>query len=206
MPAPAAPAVPRRSLQRPRSAQSGGCARHPADVYKRQLYEHITKEDALISEVSEKLKTPAANIVNRVSALTEEVKALKKEIEELKRQSMGDSAGDLVKNAKEIKGIKLVTAKFENTDISDLRSLSDQLKAEEKDIINVLASENGGKVTFLVSVSDSLLDKGYHAGNMIKQIAKVAGGGGGGKADMAQAGAKDPSKIEEAFAFAETLI
>ena len=170
------------------------------------LYEHITKEDALISEVSEKLKTPAANIVNRVSALTEEVKALKKEIEELKRQSMGDSAGDLVKNAKEIKGIKLVTAKFENTDISDLRSLSDQLKAEEKDIINVLASENGGKVTFLVSVSDSLLDKGYHAGNMIKQIAKVAGGGGGGKADMAQAGAKDPSKIEEAFAFAETLI
>ncbi len=170
------------------------------------LYDHIAREDALISEVSEKLKTPAANIVNRVSALTEEVKALKKEIEELKRQSMGDSAGDLVKNAKEIKGVKLVTAKFENTDIADLRSLSDQLKAAEKDIINVLAAENGGKVTFLVSVSDSLLEKGYHAGNMIKQIAKVAGGGGGGKADMAQAGAKDPSKIEEALAFAETLI
>ena len=68
------------------------------------------------------------------------------------------------------------------------------------------AAENGGKVTFLVSVSDSLLGKGYHAGNMIKQIAKVAGGGGGGKADMAQAGAKDPSKIEEALAFAESLI
>lgn len=109
------------------------------------LYDYIAEDDALISEVSEKLKTPAANIVNRVSALTEEVKALKKELEELKRQSMGDSAGDLVKNAKEINGVKLITAKFENTDIADLRSLSDQLKAEAKDVVNVLAAENGGQ-------------------------------------------------------------
>lgn len=170
------------------------------------LYNHIAEDDELIGEISEKLKTPASNIVSRVTALTEEVKALKKEIEELKRQSMGDSAGDLLKNAKVINGVKLVTGRFENADIADLRSLSDQLKAAEKDVINVLAAVNGGKVTFLVSVSDSLLEKGYHAGNMIKQIAKVAGGGGGGKADMAQAGAKDPSKIEEALAFAESLI
>ncbi len=170
------------------------------------LYDHIVKDDALITEVAEKLKTPAGNIVNRVSALTEEVKTLKKELEERKRQSMGDSSEDLIRNAKVINGIRLVTAKFKNMDIADLRSLSDQLKASEKDIINVLAAENGGKITFLVSVSDSLLDKGYHAGNMIKQIAKVAGGGGGGKADIAQAGAKDPSKIEDALAFAETLI
>ena len=77
---------------------------------------------------------------------------------------------------------------------------------EQYTLEKVVQAENGGKVTFLVSVSDSLLEKGYHAGNMIKQIAKVAGGGGGGKADMAQAGAKDPSKIEEALAFAESLI
>lgn len=170
------------------------------------LYEHIAKEDALLGELSKKLKTPEENLLGRVTALTEEVKALKKEIEELKRQSMGSSAENLIRDAKEIKGIRLVTAKLEHADIADLRSLSDQLKVAEKDIINVLAAENDGKVTFLVSVSDSLLEKGYHAGNMIKQIAKVAGGGGGGKADMAQAGAKDPSKIEDALAFAETLI
>ena len=170
------------------------------------LYEHIAKEDALLGELSKKLKTPEENLLGRVTALTEEVKALKKEIEELKRQSMGSSAENLIRDAKEIKGIRLVTAKLEHADIADLRSLSDQLKAAEKYIINVLAAENDGKVTFLVSVSDSLLEKGYHAGNMIKQIAKVAGGGGGGKADMAQAGAQDPSKIEDALAFAETLI
>ncbi len=172
----------------------------------RGLYDHIAKEDALIDELSEKLRTPKSNIIPRVSALLDEVKTLKKELDELKSQSMGDSAGDLIKSAKEISGIKLVTAKFEDTDIADLRTLSDKLKAEEKDIINVLATVNGPKVMFLVSVSDSLLEKGYHAGNMIKQIAKIAGGGGGGKADMAQAGAKDPSKVDEALEFAATLI
>jgi alanyl-tRNA synthetase len=70
----------------------------------------------------------------------------------------------------------------------------------------VFAAENNGKVTFLVSVTDDLLDMGYHAGNMIKQIAAAAGGSGGGKADMAQAGATDSSKIGEAFTVAESLI
>ncbi len=170
------------------------------------LYRHITEEDALINETAETLKTQPSNIAVRAAALTDEVKAYKKEIEELKRQSMGDSAGDLIKSAKEINGVKLVTGRFDGIDINDLRTLSDHLKAKEKSIINVLAAVNDGKVTFLVSVADDLLEKGYHAGNLIKQIAKVAGGGGGGKADMAQAGAKDPSKVAEALAFAETLI
>ena len=170
------------------------------------LYRHITEEDALINETAETLKTQPSNIAVKAAAITDEVKAYKKEIEELKRQSMGDSAGDLIKSAKEINGVKLVTGQFDGIDINDLRTLSDQLKAKEKSIINVLAAVNDGKVTFLVSVADDLLEKGYHAGNLIKQIAKVAGGGGGGKADMAQAGAKDPSKVAEALAFAETLI
>ena len=70
----------------------------------------------------------------------------------------------------------------------------------------VFASDNGGKVTFIVSVTEDLIGKGYHAGKLIKDIAAAAGGGGGGKANMAQAGAKDPSKIDAALAKAEELI
>ena len=95
------------------------------------LYDYIAEDDALNLRISEKLKTPAANIVNRVSALTEEVKALKR-AGRTQASVYGRFRGDLVKNAKEINGVKLITAKFENTDIVDLRSLSDQLKAEAK--------------------------------------------------------------------------
>ena len=70
----------------------------------------------------------------------------------------------------------------------------------------VFAAANGGKVTFLVSLTDDLVEKGFHAGKMIKEIAAAAGGGGGGKANMAQAGAKDSSKIKDAFAVAEKLL
>ena len=70
----------------------------------------------------------------------------------------------------------------------------------------VFATQNGNKVTFLVSLTDDVVSKGYHAGKMIKEIAAAAGGGGGGKADMAQAGGKNPDKIKDAFAVAEKLL
>lgn len=118
---------------------------------------------------------------------------------------MGDQMGDILAEAKDINGVKLITKQFDDLTINDLRTLSDDIKASNKSVIMVFAAVNGGKVTFMVSITDDLLDK-YHAGNMIKKIAAAAGGGGGGKADMAQAGAKDPGKVADAFKVAETLI
>ena len=138
--------------------------------------------------------------------MSEELKALKKEIEELKKAAMGGEVDKMIASAKEINGIKLVTREFKDYNINDLRSLSDDIKAQYKGVAMVFATVSGEKVTFLVSLTDDLLDKGLHAGNMIKQIAAACGGGGGGKADMAQAGAKDASKINDAFAVAESLI
>jgi alanyl-tRNA synthetase len=100
----------------------------------------------------------------------------------------------------------LIAKNFQNMDISDLRELSDQLKATDNNLVLVFAAESDGKVTFLVSLTDDVVSKGYHAGKMIKDIAAAAGGGGGGKADMAQAGGKDPSKIQEALLIAEKLL
>ena len=119
---------------------------------------------------------------------------------------MGGEVDKMIADAKEINGVKLVTAKFEDYNINDLRGLSDDIKKAHKGIAMVFATVNGPKVTFMVSLTDDLLEKGYHAGNMIKQIAAACGGGGGGKADMAQAGAKDATKIPDAFAVAESLL
>lgn len=163
-------------------------------------------DDHVIEELAELLKTNRKAVVDKARSQAEEHKALKKELEEMKKQAMGSNVDDLLKNAKEINGIRLITAEFSDYNINDLRSLSDDIKKDNKGVCMVFAATSGDKVTFLVSLTDDVVEKGYHAGNMIKQVAKIAGGGGGGKADMAQAGGKDITKVKDALAFAETLI
>ena len=145
-------------------------------------------------------------MADKARAAAEELKALKKELEDLKKAAMGGEMDKLVSEAKEINGVKLVTARFDDYTINDLRGLSDDIKKSYKNIAMVFATVNGPKVTFLVSLTDDLLEKGYNAGKMIKPIAAACGGGGGGKADMAQAGAKDKTRLPEAFAVAESLL
>ena len=160
----------------------------------------------ILGQVCEALKCNKTVLADKAKSMAEELKALKKELEEMKKAAMGGEADAMVAGAKQINGVKLICKEFADYQIADLRNLSDDIKAANKGIVMVFATVNGPKVTFLVSVTDDLLDKGYHAGNMIKQIAAACSGGGGGKADMAQAGAKDPSKIKDAFALAESLI
>ena len=111
-----------------------------------------------------------------------------------------------MEKAKDINGVRLVTHSFKDYTIQDLRTLSDELKQKYSNLILVFATVNEDKITFMVSITDDLLEMGYHAGQMIKKIAEAAGGGGGGKADMAQAGGKDPHKIPEAFRVAEEIV
>ena len=170
------------------------------------LYRKLREEEDLIRSAADTLRTNVSGLLGRITAVSDELKAAKKELEELKKQSINSGLEDMISGSKEINGVKLITRSFKDYEINDLRNLSDEIKAKCKGVIIVFAAENNGKVTFMVSVSDDLLEKGYHAGNMIKQIAAAAGGGGGGKADMAQAGAKDPSKIEDALNLAATLV
>ncbi|MCB6993757.1 alanine--tRNA ligase [bacterium 210820-DFI.6.37] len=170
------------------------------------ILKQANKAEATLAEAAKALKTNQSGLLNKVASLTDEVKTLKKELEEFKKNAMGSALNQMLEEAKEINGVKLVTKSFKDYSINDLRALSDDIKKDNKNVAMVFAAQNGEKVTFLVSLTDDLLDKGYHAGKMIKTIAAAAGGGGGGKADMAQAGAKDASKIDEAFRVAESLL
>ena len=163
-------------------------------------------DDLMLDQISEVFKSNRRAIIEKVKNHVDEFKALKKELDDMKKQAMGSEVDSLMDKAKEINGIKLVTAEFTDLNINDLRNLSDDIKKEYKSVAMVFAAVNGDKVNFLVSLTDDVVGKGFHAGNMIKQIAKIAGGGGGGKADMAQAGGKDISKVKDALAFAETLL
>ena len=172
----------------------------------RAVLEHLEKAEATIASACDTLKANSSNFLQKVEAVSEEARSLKKEMEQMKMEAMGSGMDSMLASAKVINGVRLVTKQFEDVQINDLRKLSDEIKAKEKNVIMVFAAVNGEKVTLMVSVTDDLLEKGYHAGNMIKKIAAAAGGGGGGKADMAQAGAKDKTRLPEAFAVAESLL
>ena len=171
-----------------------------------EILRKYEEDDKLLNDISNSLKANKDLLTEKAAAVIEENRALKKELEELKKAEMNKGMGSLIAEAKEINGIKLLAKQFDDYNINDMRDLSDQIKSENKGVAMVFASVAGEKVTFMVSLTDDLVEKGMHAGKMIKEIAAVAGGGGGGKADMAQAGAKDPSKIGDAFAKAETLM
>ncbi len=162
--------------------------------------------EKLICCTSKTLKCNNSMIDEKSEALQKELKDVKKELEDFKKAAIGSELDSMVSEAKDVNGIRLITKRFDDYNINDLRGISDDIKAENKNIVMVFAAVNEPKVTFMVSITDDLVEKGLHAGKMIKEIAKAAGGGGGGKADMAQAGAKDSSKIEDAFNVAENLI
>jgi len=170
------------------------------------LREMTASNDILIDKLSETLKCKPDNLLARVQKLSEEHRSQQKELDKMRKEEMGSGIESMLQDAKEVNGIKLITKKFDGVSIDDLRNLSDDIKKDNKDVVMVFANVNEDKVVFLVSITDELVEKGLHAGNIVKEVAKTCGGGGGGKANMAQAGAKDISKIQEAFAVAESLL
>ena len=168
--------------------------------FMREHLEHLFKAAAL-------LKTPLQNLEQRISALIEENKEKDREIKALRQQLNQQAVNDITATVKEISGVKVLAAKVPAEDMDALRRTLDSArdKLGENSVI-VLAAEAGGKVMLVAAVSKDLLAKKLHAGNIIKAAATACGGGGGGRPDMAQAGGKDPAKIQEALQAACRII
>ena len=133
-------------------------------------------------------------------------KAVQAEYEKLKDKLAKDSLGDVMNQVKEVGGIKLLAAKVDGADMNGLRNLGDQLKEKLGDGVILLASVAGGKVNLMATATQGAMDKGAHAGNLIKGVAGLVGGGGGGRPNMAQAGGKNPEGIEAALAEAARVL
>ena len=166
----------------------------------------LNSEQGVIASVASSLKTNASALEKKADDVAAELKSLKKELAEAKAKAAGEGAGALLAEAKEIAGKRLVCKVFEGADVDHLRAVSDKIKQAEKNVVMVFAAKGEDKTTLIVSLTDDLVEKGLHAGKLVKDIAAVCGGGGGGKADMAQAGAKDAGKLPEAFTKAEELL
>ncbi len=151
-----------------------------------------------LEEASKLLKTTPVNLLDRCEHIMAELKALQSENESLKSKAAKDALGDVMNQVKEVKGTKLLAAKVSGVDMNGLRDLGDQLKEKLGEGVVVLASDKDGKVNLIAMATDGAMAAGAHAGNLIKNIAGLVGGGGGGRPNMAQAGGKNPAGIEAA--------
>ena len=151
-------------------------------------------------------KTTPAELKNKIESMLEEIKALHSENEKLKSKLANNSVGDVMDQVKEVNGIKVLAVKVADVDMNGLRNLGDQLKEKLGEGVIVIASVQGDKVNLMATATEEAMKRGAHAGNLIKAIAGLVGGGGGGRPNMAQAGGKNPSGVEEALATVSEVI
>ena len=152
------------------------------------------------------VKTNPAELVEKLTHLMSDMKALQSENESLKSKAAKEALGDVMDQVTEVKGVKLLAAKVSGVDMNGLRDLGDQLKAKLEEGVIVLISDVDGKVNMVAMATDGAMAKGAHAGNLIKGIAALVGGGGGGRPNMAQAGGKNPAGIDAAIAEAVKVL
>jgi len=151
------------------------------------------------NEICKALKATPANVTEKIAHLQAELKALAAENESLKSKAAGAAMGNVLDKVEDVNGVKFLGVSLEGVDMNELRNLGDDLKSKLGSGVIVLASVNEGKVNLMVAATDDVVAKGAHAGNIIKAAAPKVGGGGGGRPNMAQAGGKNPSGINEAL-------
>ena len=160
----------------------------------------------LAADTAEAMKASSEkDIARRAAQLMSELKDTQKQLEKAEAQIAAGKISGLLEKAAAVNGLRVVSAVLENTPAEELRKTAETLKADNADVIALLASVNDGKLTFCAACGKDAVGKGAHAGNLVKEAAKIAGGNGGGKPDIAMAGGKDISKIKEALAAVEDI-
>ena len=163
------------------------------------VFEYYAKMEKELQSAAAIVKSTPANLIERLEKLMAEVKELQSENESLKAKAAQSALGDVMDNVVGVKGVKLLATSVDGVDMNGLRDLGDDLKNKLGEGVVVLASANDGKVNLVAMATDGAMKAGAHAGNLIKSIAGLVGGGGGGRPNMAQAGGKNPAGIPDAI-------
>ena len=153
----------------------------------------------LVEELSAQLKSPAEEIADKVAALVEERDSERRRADRLEREAARREAEGLLGRVQDVDGAQVVAARVDAPNVETMREMGDYLKAKLGSVFVVLASVINDRPMFVAMATPDLTAKGVHAGNIVKQVAKVAGGGGGGSPEMAQAGGKDKSRVSAAL-------
>ncbi|MCR5398195.1 MAG: alanine--tRNA ligase [Lachnospiraceae bacterium] len=169
------------------------------------VLKHYASIEDRLNEAAALVKATPAALTDKIAGLLKELKTLQSENESLKSKAAKEALGDVTDNVTEIDGLKLIATKVSGVDMNGLRELGDSLKEKIGEGVIVLASDAGDKVNLMVTATDKAVAAGVAAGNMIKELAPLIGGGGGGRPNMAQAGGKNPSGIDACISKAKEV-
>ena len=161
-------------------------------------YIRLEEDENLITEIAHSLRAPRTDLPRAISRLLEQQRHLENELEALKRKSAKSQIGNLVESPRDVKGIRVISRKVEGVDASMLRELAENTGAKMGSGVVVLGLDSGGKASLVAVVSQDL-QKRLHAGNIIKEVAGLVGGSGGGRPDFAQAGGKNVDRLDQAL-------
>ncbi|WP_349407973.1 alanine--tRNA ligase [Pseudalkalibacillus sp. SCS-8] len=177
----------------------GAGTRRIEAVTSEAAYRHLSGQVQTLKETAQALKTNLNDVPTKVEGLQSQIRDLQRENESLKSKLANIEAGSLTDEVKEVNGVKILAKKVSASDMNNLRSIVDDVKNKIGSGIVVLGSAQNEKVNIVAGVTDDLTKEGYHAGKIVKEVASRCGGGGGGRPDMAQAGGKQPEKLDEAL-------
>ncbi len=169
-------------------------------------FKQMHNQIQILKDAAGKLKTNLKDVPSRIDALLSEQKQLQKENESLTAKLGNIEAGNLVNSVNEVNGVQVLAVRIQGADMNALRNMVDDLKQKLGSAVIVLGSVNEEKVNLIAGVTKDLIEKGYHAGKIIKEVATICGGSGGGRPDMAQAGGKDAGKLDSALSFVEEWV
>ncbi|MFZ9889711.1 MAG: DHHA1 domain-containing protein, partial [Myxococcota bacterium] len=168
--------------------------------------EWVRRQSGLLHEAASSLSVREQDLPARVLALKEQLRESERELERFRQKASAAAAGAAAKAAREINGVKVLTEKLLEVEAKGLRDYADKLRDQLKSGVVALGVDTGdNKVALLVAITPDLVGR-FHAGNMIKRMAEVVGGRGGGKADLAQAGGQDAAKLDEALSLVDELV
>ncbi|TCZ77212.1 alanine--tRNA ligase [Paenibacillus albiflavus] len=172
----------------------------------RGAYEYLDSQLNLLKEAADQLKSNITDVPKRIDSVLAQVKELQRENESLRGKLGRIEAGSLTDNVKQVQGVNVLAASVNASDMDSLRNIVDEVKVKLGSAVIVLGAVAGDKVNLVAAVTPDVISKGGHAGKLIKEVAAICGGSGGGRPDMAQAGGKDISKLEEAIGAVHTIV
>lgn len=184
----------------------GSGVRRIEAVTGRHAYGYLDDQLGLLKDAAALLKSNVADVPKRVEALQGELRQAQRDNESLQGKLSRLEAAELVSSAKKVGEATLLAAQVNAGGMDALRGVADELKTKLESAVLVLGAVDGEKVNLIVAVTPDLVKRGLHAGKLIKEIAAICGGGGGGKPELAQAGGKEPAKLAEALKAAESLV